>query len=252
MGVANAIGKMAPKMSLPWLIVGGLALVSALLAVLVAVDVHTELVALLRWIDRQGIWAAVIFILVMALVVILLLPGIFFTTGAGFVFGLVEGTMYVVVGSTIGAAVAFLLARYFLGDNARSYILSHQKLHAFSREALRHDFKVVLLTRLIPFFPGKLSNYVFGLTEFRFIHYTAATFIGFIPFSLHNVYLGSIAADLATIAAGEFQRTPLQWFFYGLGFVATLVAVIFFNHLARRSLARYQTEEIQPTSDPQS
>ena len=252
MRIANAIKGVLEKLSLPWVILGSLTLVTAVLAGLIALDIHTELVQLLRWIDEQGIWAAIIFVVVMALVVVLLLPGIFFTTGAGFVFGVGAGTAYVVVGSTLGAAIAFLLARYLLGDNARSYMLSRQKLHAFSREASRHDFKVVLLTRLIPFFPAKLANYVFGLTDFRFFHYVAATFIGFIPFSLHNVYLGSIAADLASIAAGEIQRTPLQWFFYGLGFAAALAAVVFFNKLAKRSLADFQSEDPESMTNIES
>ena len=241
MQIAELIKGASEKFSLPWLIAGSLVLVGAVLALLVFFDLHNDLVRLLQWIDERGAWAAAIFTLVMALVVVFLLPGIFFTTGAGFVFGVAAGTVYVVIGSTVGAAVAFLLARYFLGENARSYILAHQKLNAFSREARKHDFKVVLLTRLIPFFPGKLSNYVFGLTEFRFSRYVLATLIGFIPFSLHNVYLGSIAASLATVTATDFERSPLQWFFYGLGFFATLIAVVFFNRLARRSLAGFQS-----------
>jgi hypothetical protein len=53
---------------------------------------------LLQWFDAQGAWAPLLFILIMAAVVVLVLPGVLFTTGAGFVFGVVEGTMYVVIG----------------------------------------------------------------------------------------------------------------------------------------------------------
>jgi bacteriorhodopsin len=35
------------------------------------------------------------------------------------------------------------------------------------------------------------------------------------------------------------ERSPLQWAFYGLGFVATIVALLYFNNLARRALAVY-------------
>jgi hypothetical protein len=54
------------------------------------------------------------------------------------------------------------------------------------------------------------------------------------------VYLGSIAADLTTLGARDLDRTPLEWALYGAGFVATVVAVVYLNRLARRALARYE------------
>ena len=100
-------------------------------------------------------------------------------------------------------------------------------------------FTVVLLTRLIPFFPSKLSNYFFGLTRFPFGGFMLGSLLGFIPFSLHNVYLGSIANDLASLMRGEIQRSNLEWAMYGTGFVITVCAILYFNRLAQRALARY-------------
>jgi hypothetical protein len=67
---------------------------------------------------------------------------------------------------------------------------------------------------------------------------------------VHNVYLGSIVADLSTLGARDLGRSPLEWTLYGAGFVATVVGVVYLNHLARRALARYTDtgtiEENQP------
>ena len=220
-------------------IAAGIAFVGLILVVLVHFDLHEQLVELLEKIDAQGSMAGIYFILLMAAFVILLLPGIFLTTGAGFVFGVVEGTVLVVVGTAFGASLAFLIARYLLGKRASGFIVGRSSLKVVSDEMARHDLKVVMLTRLIPLFPGKLSNYFFGLTKFSFKGFVLGSVIGLIPFSLHNVYLGSIAADLASLSRGEVERSPLQWAFYALGFVATIVAVIYFNNLARRALAAY-------------
>lgn len=217
--------------------------VTAIVAVLVYFDVHGELVALIRWIEAQGAWAAVIFILVMAAVVVLLLPGIFFTTGAGFVFGVVEGSVYVVLGTTLGACIAFLMARHLFGRRAARFIVSHSKVSLVNEEMSRHGWKVVLLTRLIPFFPAKLSNYFFGLTSFSFRGFAGGSLLGFIPFSVNNVYLGSIAADVATLGALGVGRTPLEWALYGGGFVVTVFTVFYLNRLARRALTRYAGED---------
>lgn len=216
--------------------------VGLVVGLLYAFGVHQQVVALLRWFDAQGIWAAVLFVAIMVLAMVLLLPGVLLTTGAGFVFGVLEGTVYVVIGTTLGAAIAFLIARYFLGDHAHVYIRSRARLSVVSSEMAPHGWKIVLLTRLIPFFPGKLSNYLFGLTRFSFGGFLAGTFVGVIPFSLHNVYLGSLAADLSMLGVRESGRSPLEWLIYGAGFVGTIVAVVFLNRLARKALARYRME----------
>lgn len=88
-----------------------------------------------------------------------------------------------------------------------------------------------------------MSNYFFGLTRFSFPGYVVGTLIGFTPFSLHSVYLGSLAADISTLGVRNTERTPLEWSLYGAGFVATLVAVIYLNRLARRALSRYPGSE---------
>jgi uncharacterized membrane protein YdjX (TVP38/TMEM64 family) len=222
-----------------WALAGSILFVTLIVGALIYFGVHEQLLSLLQWVDAQGAWAATLFILIMAAVVVLLLPGILFTTGAGFVFGLLEGTLYVVLGTTLGAALAFLIARYLFGRRARHFIVAHSRLRVVSEEMTRHDWKVVLLTRLIPFFPSKISNYFFGMTGFSFRGYVLGSLVGFIPFSLHNVYLGSIAADLATLGNQEIGRSPLEWVLYATGFIATVVAIVFFNRLARRALHRY-------------
>jgi len=226
-----------------WAILASVLFVSAILAVLVYFGIHEELVALIHWAEAQGPWAAVIFILMMAAAVVLLLPGIFFTTGAGFVFGVVEGSVYVVLGTTLGACIAFLAARHLFGRRAARFIVAHSKVSLVNEEMSRHGWKVVLLTRLIPFFPAKLSNYFFGLTSFSFRGFAAGSLVGFIPFSVNNVYLGSIAGDVVTLGQREIGRTPVEWALYGGGFLVTVFTVIYLNRLARRALARYAEGE---------
>jgi uncharacterized membrane protein YdjX (TVP38/TMEM64 family) len=236
---------MARELSLSWSIAIGVLCMAAVLAVLIYYDAHEQVLWLLQWLDAQGAWALLLFTLVMALVVVLVLPGVMFTTGAGFVFGVAQGTLCVVLGTTLGATLAFLIARYLFGARARRFILSHARLRLVSEELTPQGWKIVLLTRLVPFFPFKLSNYFFGLTRFSLRGFVFGTIVGIIPFSLHNVYLGSIAADLATLGARNSERTPLEWALYGGGFVATIAAVVYLNRLARRALARYTGDNRQ-------
>jgi len=160
------------------------------------------------------------------------------------VFGVVEGSLYVVTGTTLGAVAAFLIARYLFGQHARAFILSHARLRLVSDEITPHGWKIVLLTRLIPFFPSKISNYFFGLTHFSLRGYIGGSFLGFIPFSVHNVYLGSIVADVSLLTERGLDRSPLEWTLYGAGFLATVITIVYLNRLARRALARYEAKGV--------
>lgn len=200
-------------------------------------DTDKQVLQLLQWLETQGFSALLWFVLIMALVVVLLVPGVLFTTGAGFVFGVLQGTAAVVLGTTLGAALAFLIARYLFGASTRRFILSNRWLNVVNRGLSSHGFRVVLLTRLVPFFPGKLSNYIFGISKVSLRDFVCASFLGFIPFSLHNVYLGSIAADIATLGSRNTERTPLEWGLYGTGFVLSIIVVLYLNRVASRLLA---------------
>ena len=86
---------------------GGFALsilfVAAIVGLLIYFDTQEQVLRFLNWLDTQGVWVLLLFTLVMALVVVLLLPGVMFTTGAGFIFGVVKGSICVVLGTTMGA-----------------------------------------------------------------------------------------------------------------------------------------------------
>ena len=234
---SNRPGNCVPS-PLPGIVVSIL-FVAALLALLVHFGAHEQVLHLLQWFDARGAWASLLFILIMAAVVVLVLPGVLFTTGAGFVFGVVEGSLYVVMGTTLGATLAFLIARYLFGQRARQFIISRSRLRLVSEELTPQGWKIVLLTRLIPFFPSKISNYFFGLTPFSLRGFIGGSLLGFIPFSVHSVYLGSIAADLATLGVRNAGRSPLEWALYGAGFVAAVVVVVTLNRFAQQALARY-------------
>ncbi len=224
-----------------WGIAGSILFVAAILGGMIHFGVHEQVIRLLVWFDAQGAWAPLLFILIMAAVTVLLLPGVLFTAGAGFVFGVLEGSIVVVVGTTLGATIAFLTARFLFGSRAREFIMSRAKFQIVSEELTPHGWKIVLLTRLIPFFPSKLSNYAFGLTHFSLRGFIGGSLLGFIPFSAHNVFLGSIAADITDLGVRHQDRTPLEWTLYGIGFVATVIVIVYLNRLAQRALNRYRS-----------
>ncbi|WNZ54625.1 TVP38/TMEM64 family protein [Microbulbifer sp. SSSA005] len=216
--------------------------VAGVLSLLVYFDLDDQIIELMQWLNEQGWQTSLLFILIVAAAIVFLLPGVIFTMGAGFVFGVIKGTLLVIAGTVLGATLAFLIARYLLGEKPSRWVMSHIKPATVGEVIRREGWQMIMLTRLVPLFPFKLSNYFFGLTPVRLRDFVIGNFLGIIPLTLHNVYIGSIAADLTSLGKVE-ERTPVQWGFYIAGFALAVIALIGLTRMARRALKRIIKEE---------
>lgn len=136
--------------------------------------------ALLTWVAESGFLAPLVFIGLYAVAVAISVPGgAVFTLAGGFLFGTVLGTVYTVVGATIGAAVVFLAARTALGDvlEKRAGPTLRKMEAGFQENATSY----MLLLRLVPLFPFWLVNIVPALLGVPFRIYVVTTLFGIIP-----------------------------------------------------------------------
>jgi uncharacterized membrane protein YdjX (TVP38/TMEM64 family) len=212
-------------------LIAGVVLLSMLLAV---VDVRTLLREALSWIERLGAWGPVLFIAAYVLATVLFLPGSVLTLGAGALFGVAWGSVYVSIGSTLGATCAFLVGRYLARDWVAAKIRGNERFSAMDRAVADEGWRIVGLTRLSPVFPFALLNYAFGITQVSLKGYVLASWIGMMPATVMYVYLGSLAR---AGAAGR-QRTTAEWTLYGVGLLATLAVTVMMTRMARRALAK--------------
>ncbi len=190
----------------------------------------------LRWIDSLGFVGFGVFVGVYVVATVLFVPGSILTLGAGFVFGVVTGTIAVSVASTLGAFAAFLVGRYVARDWVARRTQASPRFAAIDDAVGREGWKIVLLTRLSPIFPFNLLNYAYGLTGVSAIAYFFTSWIGMLPGTLMYVYFGSLAANLATLGQTADSRGPLQWVLYGIGLVATIAVTVVVTKIARRAL----------------
>lgn len=213
-----------------------IALIAAVIIAFFAFGLEDDVTRFLRWVKSLGALGYVLFVLVYIANVIFILPGFPFTLGAGFIFGVVKGSICVVLGLALGSACAFLIGRYLFGNRLTLWIRSRPKLLALENEFSRAGFKIILLTRLTPFFPLKLSNYFFGIARFRLKDVFWGTLLGVIPNATMSVYIGSLIADITTLRTGNIQRGPLQWLMAGVGLIVAIVLVTYISRLARKAL----------------
>lgn len=198
---------------------------------------NEAVIALLNWVDSLGPWGPALFVIIYILGCVLFLPGSLLTIGAGFLFGLLVGTITVSIGSTLGAGAAFLLSRTVLRKWVGERIVSMPRFRALDEAVGREGFKVVLLTRLSPLFPFNLLNFMFGITKVSFRDYVLASWIGMLPGAVLYVYIGTAAHSITSIAAGKKETSTAEQVFFGVGLVATALVVALLVRLARKSLA---------------
>lgn len=116
--------------------------------------------------------------------------GLVMMLAGGFLFGPLVGALATIVGSTAGAIMAYLAARFAAGDHIRNR-LGASRWRKLIDGFERAPFVYMLTLRLVPFSPFGLVNVAAGSARAPFGPYVAATVVGAIPHSLIYSYLGS-------------------------------------------------------------
>lgn len=189
------------------------------------------------WVESLGVWGPLAFIAGYAVAAVALVPGSLLTLAGGAIFGLVEGTIYVFAGATLGASAAFLVGRYLARGAVERRLAGSPRFAALDRAVGREGRKIVFLLRLSPIFPFNLLNYGLGLTRVRFVDYLVAC-LGMLPGTFLYVYYGKLLGTVAAVAGGaEVERGWEYWLVLALGVAATIAATAVITRRARQALA---------------
>ena len=183
-----------------------------------------DVAALEQWVTGAGIAGPLVFMSVYALGTVLFLPGSVLTLAGGALFGPVAGTFYNLTGATLGAAFAFLMARYLAQDWVTRKAGGRMKQLLDGVDA--EGWKFVAFVRLVPLFPFNLLNYALGLTRIRLLHYLLASYLFMLPGAIAYTYLGYVGRETAAGGEGLIQKALLA--------LALLALVAFLPRLVRR------------------
>jgi len=188
------------------------------------------------WVASLGAWGPLAFIAGYSIAPVIFAPAFLLTIAAGAIFGFVKGVLYVMVGATIGATLAFLTGRYVARHFVESLLRREPRLALIDRAVERHGFRLVALLRMSPAVPFVLLNYALGLSRVRLLDYVAAS-IGMLPVVAMYVYSGKVAGDLASLAGGVAQpRGPLYYASIGLGLASTIAVTIVVTRIAKKAI----------------
>ncbi len=203
---------------------GILALLAAAIALAVSYRGALGTEALEGWVQRLGAAGPVVFMVIYAIGTVLFLPGSVITLAGGALFGPVWGTFYNLTGATLGAAAAFLIARYLASDWV------HRKAGGWAKQLIdgveQEGWRFVAFVRLVPLFPFNLLNYALGLTRIRLASYIVASYVFMLPGAIAYTYLGYAGREAVAGGEGMIQK--------GLLALALLSVAMFLPRLVKR------------------
>jgi len=216
-------------------IIASTALVTAMVAGAKALGLGSTYLEFLAWAQNSGIKGFLLTSALLTLSVVFLLPTVYLTMGAGLLFGVVQGSVLVVFAGTIGALIAYHIGKSTVNFRVQQYLANTSTFTMVDGLVGRGGWELIAATRMVPFFPFKLSNYAFGLSSVRVRDYLLGTFVGLWPTAVFNAYLGSIASDVMSMNSG-LDRTRFEWFAYLTGFAIVLLVLLVTARMANRRL----------------
>jgi uncharacterized membrane protein YdjX (TVP38/TMEM64 family) len=166
--------------------VGGLVLGTLGWSLLGGMRIHPD--AVVGLLTRSGTAAPLAFVLLYALSTVLSVPGSLLSLAGGALFGPVWGVIYNLAGATLGATLAFLIARRVGGDwVARA---AGGRLAQVLEGVEAEGWRFVAMVRLVPVLPFNLLNYALGLTRIPWGQYAVTSLVCMVPGAIVYTHLG--------------------------------------------------------------
>lgn len=174
------------------------------------------------WHAAHAFAAAAAFVAIYVVQTAFSLPGAaVLSLASGAIFGVVQGTLYVVAAATAGAVLAFLVSRTLLRD----WVVKNfgGRMEGIERGLRESGLSYLLFLRLVPAFPFFLVNLACGVTGLPLRTYAVGTLFGIVPGSL--VFVNAGASLAAVESPGQVAGPRVLGAFALLGLFALLPAI---------------------------
>jgi uncharacterized membrane protein YdjX (TVP38/TMEM64 family) len=156
----------------------------------------------------------------------------------GFIFGLGRGFIAITLGTAVGAALNFLIARHLARGFVAQRLERNEKFRLIDAAIGREGWKIIALLRFCPI-PFGLANFAYGITAIPFWPYFITSVFAIVPANLSFVWFGATAqAGLEVMLGTNRPRHPLEYTLLILGLVAAFAAMTYIGKIARAAVAK--------------
>jgi uncharacterized membrane protein YdjX (TVP38/TMEM64 family) len=149
-----------------------------------------------HFVNEHYMGSVFIFILIFMSTAFIIPGAIIISVAGGLFYGVLLGMLYINIGSTVGATMAFLTARYLIGQWVQKKY--HVQMETFNREIDRHGTNYLVTLRIVPVLPFFMVNYLAGLTRISTKKFFLTTAIGMIPGSLIYSFAGQQFSEVTS------------------------------------------------------
>jgi uncharacterized membrane protein YdjX (TVP38/TMEM64 family) len=174
------------------------------------------------------------------------LPGAaIMTLAAGALFGTLTGLIMVSFASSIGATLAFLVARFLLRDYVQNKF--GDKLNAINKGVENEGSFYLFTLRLVPVFPFFVINLAMGLTPIKTLAFYLVSQVGMLPGTFVYVNAGTQIGKLESLKGILSPELILSFALLGIfPLVAKKTISVIKARRTGKSSARTETSEYNP------
>lgn len=177
------------------------------------------------WVDGFGVWGRLVFVgMVFLQVIVALIPGEPIELMAGYVFGMVEGTLLSLAGILLGSWVVFCLVRRFGPKFAQVFFPEKElkRLNFLKDPKKSGTLAFILMT--VPGTPKDLLSYVAGLTPLKTWQWLCIVAISRIPSLVTSTVSGALAGK---------ENYTLSAVVFGITILLSAAGVVYYRKICR-------------------
>lgn len=151
------------------------------------------------------------------------------TMAGGFLFGTLAGSLYTIIGATIGGSIAFLMYRCFFGSWVREQY--GHRLVTFNKEFQRNGASYLVIMRLIALIPFFMANALASVAPISLKTFMWTTAVGVMPSALIYSFAGEQLDTINTVGDVFSPRVIAAFALLGL---LTFASIIFQKFKAKK------------------
>jgi len=153
------------------------------------IDRLRDVDGLRAWFQGLGAIGYIAYVVLYVLVAVFMLPASAVTIVAGITFGSVVGGILALVSATIGASVAFLIAKYAARETIVAKFGQNPIFKKIENGVKENGTSFLILTRLVPVFPYNIQNYAYGVTPMKLSTFALVSLITMAPGAFIYAYM---------------------------------------------------------------
>ncbi|VVB03881.1 unnamed protein product [Arabis nemorensis] len=196
---------------------------------------------------------AIVLVVSLALFPVFLIPSGPSMWLAGMIFGYGLGFVIIMVGTTVGMVLPYLIGLMFR-DRLHEWLKRWPRQAAVLRLAAEgswfHQFRVVAIFRVSPF-PYTIFNYAIVVTSMRFWPYFFGSITGMVPEAFIYIYSGRLIRTFADVQYGHQRLTTVEIVYNVISLIIAVVTTIAFTVYAKRALRELQNAEANEDEESQ-